>query len=146
MFSKPQFTKKEIADLNSSYQNAIYEVYYGDRTIRLFIDRHNPLLDSILEQYQVTTWALITAHNPYSQCLSAEENQQRHQLLIELVRSQNLIFFDGVGKDKDGAWTPEPSLFIIGIKLKRAISIGNKFQQNAIVFGELKQASQLIWL
>ena len=146
MFSKPQFTAKEIADLYSSYQDAVYEVYYGDLTIQLFIDRSNSKLDLILKKYHCTTWALITAFNPYSQCLSAAENQQRHQNLIELMRSYNLTFFDAVGKDKDSVWTPEQSIFIVGIELKQAIGVGNRFQQNAIVFGELEKASKLLWL
>ena len=146
MFYKPQFTAREIADLDRTYQDAIYEVYYGDRTIQLFIDRPNSKLDLILKKHDVTSWALITAFNPYSQCLSATENKQRHQSLIKLVQSLNLTFFDALGKDKDGAWTPEQSIFIIGINLDRAIAIGRKFQQNAIVFGELEKRSQLVWL
>ena len=146
MFSKPQFTAKEIAALYSFYQDAVYEVYYGDLTIQLFIDRSNSKLDLILKRYNCNAWALITAFNPYSQCLSAAENQQRHQNLIELIRSHNLTFFDAVGKDKDGVWTPEQSIFIVGINLKQAIAIGNRFQQNAIVYGELEKRSQLVWL
>lgn len=146
MFFKPQLTVKEKADLDRAYRDAIYEVYYRDRKIQLFIDRFNPQLDLILKKYHCSSWALITACNPYSQCLSAVENQQRHQELIELLRQFNLTFFDAVGRDKDGAWTPEQSIFVIGIELEKAIAIGNKFQQNAIVFGELAERSQLIWL
>ena len=146
MFSKPQFTAREIADLDRAYQDAIYKVYYGDRTIQLFIDRPNSKLDSILKKYNVTSWALITAFNPYSQCLSAVENRQRHQSLMKLVQSLNLTFFDAVGKDENSVWTPEQSIFVMGIDLEQAIAIGRKFQQNAIIFGELEMRSQLVWL
>ena len=146
MFSKPQFTEKEIADLHQAYGEAIYEVYYNGETIQLLINRLNPKLDIILEEYHCTTWALVTAFNPYSQCLSTAENQQRHQSLIELVRSQNLAFIDAVGKDQDEVWTPERSIFIMGIELQSAIALGNRFQQNAIVFGELGKLSKIGWL
>ena len=146
MFSKPQLTAKEKADLNRAYQDAVYEVYYYGQTIQLFIDRPNPQLDLILKKYDVTNWALITAFNPYSQCLSPAKNQQRHQKLITLVQQLNLTFFNAVGKDKDGAWIPEQSIFGIGIELKQAIAIGHKFEQNAIVLGKLCQSSKLLWL
>lgn len=144
--SQPLFTEKEIADLHQAYQDAIYEVYYCQKNIQLLIDLLNPELDLILEKYDCITWALITAFNPYSQCLTAAENQQRHQSLIECLRSQNLTFLDAVGKDRDGVWTAEQSVLIVGIALEKAIAIGKKFQQNAIVFGELEKISQLIWL
>ncbi|MEM8829679.1 MAG: DUF3293 domain-containing protein [Cyanobacteria bacterium P01_G01_bin.19] len=146
MFSQPQFTQKEIADLEQAYRDAVYGVYYYEQTIQLLIDRLSPKLDFILTKHHSTTWALITAHNPYSQCLSPAENQQRHQDLVELLRSHNLTFFNAIGKDKDDLWTPEQSIFIVGIELEKAISIGNKFQQNAIVVGEWGQRSKLIWL
>jgi len=150
--SKPQFTKKEIANLHKVYKEAIYEVFYCQSTIRLSIDAHNPKLDRLLEEYSCVTWALITAYNPYSQCLSAIENEQRHQDLtkylrwLSLKRSPNLTILDAVGKDKDGAWIPEKSVFIIGIESEDAIALGNRFEQNAIAFGELAKVSQLLWL
>lgn len=144
--SKPQFTEKEIADLQEAYEKAIYEVYYQGETIQLSIGKHNPNLDRILKEHSCTTWALITAFNPYSQCLSAVENQQRHQNLIELARSQNMTYFDAVGKDKDGLWTPEQSIFIVGIELESAIALGNRFEQNAIVCGKLNKTVKLLWL
>jgi hypothetical protein len=146
IMSQPRFTQQEIADLQIAYQEAIYEVYLGKETIKLFIDKHNLVLDRLLKTYDCYTWALITAHNPYSQCLSALENQQRHQSLIEFVPALNLTIFDAVGKAKNSAWTPEQSILIVGIKLAEAIALGQQFQQNAIVYGELGQSTQLIWL
>ncbi|MGD1918886.1 MAG: DUF3293 domain-containing protein [Pleurocapsa sp.] len=173
MFSKPQFTNKEIANLHQAYLEAVYEVYYcfrySDRnkayakrglestdvasqrreclqTIRLFIDRFNPELDLILKKYNCTTWTLITAFNPYSQHLSAAENLLRHQSLIEYLEPLNLNILNAVGRDKDGIWTPEQSIFVMEIELENAIAIGNKFQQNAIVFGELGTLGKLLWL
>lgn len=144
--SRPSFTKQQIADLNQVYSDAVYEVYNNRHTIPLFVDRPNPQLDKILEKHHGTTWALITAYNPYSQCLSASENEQRQQKLIELVKAEKLTFLNGVGKDKNDLWTPEPSIFIVGIKLEKAIAMGKRFEQNAIIFGESDKKSQLLWL
>ncbi len=115
--SKPKFTKREIANLHSSYRSAIYEVYHEEETIQLSIGQHNPNLDRLLEEYDRHTGALITAFNPYSQCLSAAENEQRHRSLIKYLEPLKLTIFDAVGKDQDGVWTPEQSVFILGVEL-----------------------------
>ena len=143
---KPQFTKAEIANLQIAYQQAIYQVYDRDCTIQLQIGKSNSQLNSLLQKYNTSTWALITAANPYSQCLSEAENQQRHELITEYLKYFNFTTIDAVGKDEAGAWTPEQSLFILNINLCDAIAIGREFQQNAIVYGKSNKAPQLIWL
>lgn len=146
IMSQPQFTPQEIASLQIAYQEAIYEVYFAQEIIQLSIGEHNLALDRLLSKHDASSWALITAYNPYSQSLSAAENQQRHQSFQEFLPTLNLTIFDAVGKDKDGVWTPEPSVWIVGIELIKAIALGRKFQQNAIVYGELGKPIQLIWL
>jgi Protein of unknown function (DUF3293) len=146
IMSQPQFTEQEIASLQMAYQEAIYEVYFGQEIIQLSIGKHNLALDGLLSKHDGSSWALITAHNPYSQSLSARENQQRHQSFREFLLTLNLTIFDAVGKDKDGVWTPELSVLIVSIELIKAIALGRKFQQNAIVYGELGKPIQLIWL
>jgi hypothetical protein len=41
---------------------------------------------------------------------------------------------------------PEKSLLILGINKEQAIAIGNEYEQNAIVYGEVGQAAQLLLL
>ena len=143
---KPQFSKADIAHLKRAYQQAIYEVYYGKETIRLRIGDDNLQLEKLLKDCDGKTWALITAFNPYSQPLSAAENQQRHQSLLNCLQAMNFTIFDAVGKDDSGNWTPETSILIVGIDLIQAKEIGCKFQQNAIVYGQLGEPPELRWL
>ena len=143
---QPKFTVTEIAALERAYREAIYEVYSDRETIQLSIDRSCPKLDALIRQQNYTNWALITAHNPYSQSLSAIENQQRHQQLVEHLQQLEFSWLPAVGKDRYGIWTPEQSLCILGIELDRAIAIGRKFAQNAIVYGELNKPAKLKWV
>ena len=145
---RQKYTLDEITALQTAYKQAIYEVYSEEETIQLCIDQCCPRLDALLiEHYQPNyTWALITAYNPYSQCLSADENQQRHQRLVEHLQKFKLAYLPAVGRDIDGIWTPEQSLCIFGVELKRAIAIGQKFNQNAIVYGKLNRPIKLQWL
>ena len=141
-----QYTVDELAALQTAYEQAIYEVYSDGSTIQLHIGHCCPKLDALLIQRGCNSWTLITAYNPYSQCLSAPENQQRHQRLVKYIQKLELLSLPAVGRDTDGIWTPEQSLCIFGVRLQQAISIGQKYAQNAIVYGELNRPVELQWL
>lgn len=143
---QPQFTQTDIDSLQTAYQEAIYEVYDAEQIISLRIGELHPLLDCLLTNYHCTTWALITAFNPFSRCLSASENQQRHLRLSEYLQPLNFPLIEAVGKDQHGEWTPEQSLLILGIPLSQGMNIGRLFEQNALVYGELGKRAQLQWL
>jgi hypothetical protein len=147
MSHRPKLAKGSMTALKKAYQQAIYEVYSGQVTIQIKIGEACPTLDSLIaESDRFPSWALITAFNPYSQLLSELENQQRHHQLIEHLKQLQLPWLEAVGKDPQGIWTPEPSLLILGIERFEAIAIGQRFEQNAIVYGELNQSAELLWL
>ena len=143
---QPKFSAIEIANLHIAYQQAVYEAHCDRDKIKLYIGKRNPKLERLLKSLQAKTWALITASNPYSQCLSESENLQRHQELIEYLQPLSYSIFDAWGKDQLGDWTPEKSVLIIGIDSLQAKTIGRRFEQNAIVYGELGKPAQLQWL
>ena len=87
MKSKPQFIDKEAIALQTAYEQAIYEVYTECQTIQFRIGDRCLKIDSLLDRQNYRTWALITAYNPYSQCLSETENQQRYCKLIYCLKS-----------------------------------------------------------
>lgn len=136
----------EIAILKIAYEQAIYEVYDGQQTIEIKIGQNCPSLDCLIAQSDSPTWALITAANPYSQPLSARENQRRDQRLFKHLKGLQLPLIPAMGKDPNGVWTPEASWLILNIARLKAIAIGRKFEQNAIVYGELNQIAELQWL
>ena len=154
MQDRPKLAQAEIVALRIAYEQAIYEVYDGQETIKIKIGQNCPPLDSLIAQSDYAprsltdrpTWALITAANPYSQPLSERENQRRYQRLSKHLKGLQLPLIPAVGKDQTGVWTPELSWLILGITRPKAIAIGRKFEQNAIVYGELNQAAELQWL
>jgi hypothetical protein len=90
-------------------------------------------LERLLERHDVDRWAFITAWNPGSVPLSAQENERRQAQLLTSVSDYVVIPGEGVGRD--AAWEPEPSLLILGIPRKEAIRLGRRFGQLAIVAG-----------
>lgn len=130
------------SDLVLSYLKTNFTVFSPKIEIKIgtISDELNALL--LLKNKQ--DWAYITASNPYSQILSDEENNERHEQLKETVKEY--IVFEGEGVGEDPKWKPEISLLILGITKEDAISIGNQFQQNAIIVGALNKKSELVLL
>ena len=129
-------------DLLEAYKNTKYKVFQLDIVIE--IDIINDKLKELLNKYNSTDWAFITAFNPYSKALNQDENIERHNELKELTNSY--IIFEGHGVGEDPTWEPELSLLIIGITKEDAILIGNRFEQNAIVLGKSNSAPKLLIL
>jgi hypothetical protein len=129
-------------DLIEAYKNTKYKVFEPDIIIE--IGKSNQDLDNLLLKHNSNEWAFITAYNPYSRVLTDDENSIRHDELKELTKAY--ITFEGHGVGEDLTWEPERSLFIIGISKDDASKIGMKFEQNAIVYGKIDFAPELLIL
>ena len=132
-------------DLLNSYESADYHVDASPSFI-LKIGIHSPELESIYKASQKHTAAFITAFNPYSQELSNQENKDRNLKLEELIQSLHFDYIHGEGKCGDGDWDGEESFLIFGINQNKASEIGNKFEQNAIVWCDKDAIPQLLLL
>lgn len=87
-----------------------------------------------MTQYECVEWAYITSVNPFSEMHTDAENEQLFELLKKEVSKYKSFLGEGVGTDP--AWKPEMSLLILGISKTEAIRLGNKYGQNAIVYGK----------
>jgi hypothetical protein len=103
-----------------------------------------PTLDGLLVEASCATWAYITAFNPGSFPLSEAENEARQYELEATVRQLGHVMFQGKGISHDGAWSPEPSILVLGIGREAAGELGRRFGQRAIVCGELGEPAALI--
>lgn len=101
-------------------------------------------LVSFLKSQKAKTWSVISAHNPYSQELSADENQRRHILLQQLLTASKYKFYPAVGRSVAGDWE-EPSLLVLDLSYDMARSLGTVFEQNAVVFGERGAVVEMIF-
>ena len=129
-------------ELKESYKGTTFKVFQPRIEIR--IDKINPELESLLSENDIDEWSYITADNPYSKQLSDEQNKQRFQELVQMAGIYS--FYEGEGVGEDPAWKPEKSILIIGITRDKAISIGNYFEQNAIVVGRKGNPAELLML
>ena len=96
-----------------------------------------------MQLFEGRPFALITAHNPRSEVLREAENVRRHKELVSLVTQLGLESCCAVGKSPDSSWQEE-SLAIFDLRLERALALGRRFEQNALLYGEADKVG-LAW-
>ena len=126
------FNQKQ-KDLIAAYKNTCYKTYEQD--IQLFIGERSEKLDILLGQNKKIDWCYITAWNPEGKMLSADNNKKLYSALLRDISEYTYLEGEGCGIDTE--WPPEKSVLIMGISKEKAIQLGNKYQQNAIVIGTL---------
>ncbi len=78
--------------------------------------------------------AIISADNPYSRQLSNEENLIAHESLRNFLRQHPYPMIESLNIDPTNLWPAEESFFVLGLDLNTAKSLGQQFNQNAIVW------------
>jgi len=131
-------------DLIRAYENAIYEINATHR-ITLKVSEYSHSLEELHKKHQCRTSALITAWNPRSQVLSAAENDTRMLALSEAVEKLGYAHLPAVGRDPNGKWPDEPSLWIAGLTKNEAENLAHKFEQNGFLWID-KDATPLLHL
>lgn len=130
--------------LTEAYLRTTYRV--SEPPIEIRIGQSCPAADRLLAEHGLATWAFVTAWNPRSQPLFFSKNAHQQALFEETVRAGGWPHFRGAGEGENGDWPPEPSLLILGISAAGAIRLGQKFEQNALVFGQKNGEAELWWL
>lgn len=133
-----------IDDLIQAYLETEYRVF-SDPPITLRIGVKNRSLDDLLLEEHTSSAAFITAWNPFSQLLSDEENAGLQRSLFSDLRALGVIVIEGVGIHPAGVWPGEPSYLILGIARDVAIELGRRYKQNALVWHEAGDASELVF-
>jgi len=134
------------ANLDQSLLNAYLQTRYciDSPPLCMQIGQSHPDLDDLLQKHQAHTWIFITAWNPASKPLPLSENRARQAQLEADIRRLRKTFFTGRGEAIDGDWEPEESLLVLDISKAKGIELGQVFQQNAIVFGRLRERAELV--
>jgi hypothetical protein len=86
----------------------------------------------------------VTAHNPGSVPLTAEENRARHTRLEADVSARGYEAFTGEGVGDDVKWPAEASLLILGMPRAEATALGDAHAQRAVVWGGVGEPALLL--
>lgn len=133
-------------ELENYYKDTDYIVYPNNifqEGLTINIDLTTDLLDKYLESMNLSTWVFITAYNPYSNIQNEQLNHISQNKLINEIKDK-YIYFSGEGKGRNSDWEPEKSILILGITEIQALELKSKYQQNAVVYGEIYHKAKLI--
>lgn len=136
-------------ELVKDYARTCYQVNgFTDstETFTLHVNQYSESMFQLLAKQKVSGAAIITAYNPLSQIQSDEKNRAAHEMLLRTLWHYSVFILDSINIDPFGIWPEEKSICIFGLNLESARSIGNQFNQNAIVWIGKNAVPRLILL
>jgi len=130
-------------ELLRAYMNALYRIE-GATDFR--IGEYSPELAQFHIACNATHSDFLTAFNPASKRLPAEENARRHTELGTRLDSLNARKVAAAGLDPAGHWPPEPGYLVFDLPVGDVIALGRAYGQNAIVRIGTDAVPRLIWI
>lgn len=131
--------------LHDAYEQTDYIIFADSKTFCIRPNKFNNDLNAFLEEKKINTWAILTAYNPKSVLKPDSENNKRQQVLINTVEQHGFSYILGENPPTD-TWPVEKTIFIQNISLEEACKLGNKFKQNALLFGTIHTLPAVIWV
>jgi hypothetical protein len=120
--------------------------FKADNGLILLVGQPNAALVQAQRQQGTDCSAFITACNPFSQPLAADQNAARLADLAKALAQRGLAFVQGIGQHPSNTWPGEASYLVLGLALEDAKALGEQFCQNAIVCSAADGVPQLILL
>ena len=133
-------------DLITAYTKTSFIVIQQDIQFVIRINEYSAKLNELHHRHGATSSVFITACNPYSELYTDEQNALRQNNLEHDLKSIECVIIPGLGQDSDKEWPVEPSFLAIGLSEKDAQRLGNKHNQNAVVFSEEDAIPRLLLL
>ncbi|HKQ69182.1 MAG TPA: DUF3293 domain-containing protein [Polyangiaceae bacterium] len=120
-----------------SYFSTIYELPGPHGLVRVSLDGEIASDTSKFPEPLTQKFALLTAYNPRSMLLPRRVNEQRNQVMRDLLvlgcyRVEACV---GYEEEPEGVWR-EPAWLVQGIDRTETVSFGRVFRQNVVVYCE----------
>ncbi len=106
----------------------------ADPPLTLKIGLAHPGLAALHQEHQVQTSAFITAWNPFSRKHPKADNNARQAGFKADLDALEWVSVAGIGQHPSNEWEGEPSLLVLGISRQQAMDLGDRLEQNAIVW------------
>ncbi len=128
-----------------AYLETDYRVY-GEIPFTLRIGQVNSDLIAAHMRSRIDCSAFITAYNPFSRMIDEDANHQLQRQLTKELTNRGLTFLRGIGQHPSNNWSGEESFLVLGLNLEDAKTLGERFEQNAIVWTGPDGSPQLVLL
>lgn len=134
--------REPTEQLIAAYMAAEYRVH-GDLPITLRVGAAAP--GGWLEVLGCQSATVVTAWNPFSEQLPADENLARQRELVAIVEAAGLRWLPAVGQDPAGQWLAEESACVLDAPLALVYAWLARFGQFAAVRVERGERCRLVW-
>lgn len=121
-------------DKITAYLATDYRFGHGLDRITLRIDTPSEALKRLYASSGYACGVFITAYNPLGQVRSHAVNEVAHARLGAELHALAIEVMEGAGADPTGAWPEEKSVFVLGVDLEAAQTLGIRYHQDAIVW------------
>jgi hypothetical protein len=132
-------------DLIMAYEETDFRVL-EPREFTLRVGQRSAELHALYVELGVKCAGYLTAWNPFSKEASELENENAQRQLLRQLSLEGFPALNALGIDPSGDWPGEESVFVPGLSLDRAKSLGSEFGQNAIVWAGPDAVPQLVLL
>lgn len=140
----PDISPNIDQELLQAYIRSDYRLLRTNISIK--INQLNPHLDSFLIDNNGYSWVFISAENPQSFRLSKAKNQKRYEQLLEIAKVNDYRYWEGLGEGNTKEWPAESSLLILDLPKEEILALARRFDQKAVVIGQLNQKSELLFV
>lgn len=134
------------AALDAAYRRTRYEVHAPGGLLVLQIDTLSLALLAVHRELRVACSAFLTAWNPLSVPQTPERNAAAHERLRQRLAALGLTYWPGLGRDPNGEWPAEQSLFVPGLQIDTGGALAVESGQNAIVHAASDAVPRLLWV
>jgi len=117
-------------ELLQAYVDALYRV---EGTSDFKVGEYSEELARLHAAHEARHSHFITAFNPASKRLSAEENAARHAELGQKLDAMKAVHLAAAGLDPEGQWPPEPGYLVFDMADDDVLALGREYEQNAVV-------------
>jgi hypothetical protein len=129
--------------LREAYLAADYHVAAPGGDIVLHIGEASAALGRLMARHGATGAVFITAWNPMGRMLDAPDNEARNRRLAEHLERIATRVLPGHGASPDGRWS-EASFLALPVSRPRALALGRRYRQNAVVFAGADAVPELL--
>ena len=133
------------ADLIKAYESTDFRVL-EPQAFTMRVGRYSPELQALYADLRVSSAGYLTAWNPFSAETSEEGNRKAQRHLLRQLSVEGFPTMNALGIDPSGDWPGEESIFVPGLDLERAKTLGAEFGQNAVVWADADAVPQLVLL
>lgn len=135
-------TRTELA---AAYAATTYRLLLPEGVLDLRLEQPSPRLREWLAGQGGGEFVIITADNPASQRLTADENSLRQAQLAASLQQAGYRC-QPAANIPDGDWPTEQGFLVLAMPIAEVLLLARKFGQLAVVHGNAGGVPQLLWV